>query len=112
ALEHMAPHFVRGGKIAAVTGNPRVLNTRTVLARLQAIEFTSTVGVQRRGDAVWGRLMTVSGLCVLFDRRVVQGLHGFAPNMATEDIDLSWRLQLAGYDVVYEPNALFGMEAP
>jgi biofilm PGA synthesis N-glycosyltransferase PgaC len=112
ALEQMAPHFVRGGKIAAVTGNPRVLNTRTVLTRLQAIEFTSTVGVQRRGDSVWGRLMTVSGLCVLFDRGVVQSLHGFAPDMATEDIDLSWRLQLAGYDVVYEPSALFGMEAP
>jgi biofilm PGA synthesis N-glycosyltransferase PgaC len=112
ALERLAPHFVRGGKIAAVTGNPRVLNTRTVLARLQAIEFTSTIGIQRRGDSVWGRLMTVSGLCVLFDRRVVESVYGFAPDMATEDIDLSWRLQLAGYDVVYEPCALFGMEAP
>lgn len=111
-LEQMTPHFMRGGKIAAVTGNPRVLNTRTVLARLQAIEFTSTIGIQRRGDSVWGRLMTVSGLCVLFDRRVVESVYGFAPDMATEDIDLSWRLQLTGHEVVYEPSALFGMEAP
>jgi biofilm PGA synthesis N-glycosyltransferase PgaC len=32
--------------------------------------------------------------------------------MATEDIDMTWRLQLAGHDVMYEPAALFGMEVP
>jgi poly-beta-1,6-N-acetyl-D-glucosamine synthase len=32
--------------------------------------------------------------------------------MATEDIDPTWRLQLAGRDVAYEPTALFGMQAP
>jgi biofilm PGA synthesis N-glycosyltransferase PgaC len=32
--------------------------------------------------------------------------------MATEDIDLTWRLQLAGFAVVYEPKAFFGMQAP
>ena len=32
--------------------------------------------------------------------------------MATEDIDLTWRLQLAGRQVVYEPAALFGMQVP
>jgi biofilm PGA synthesis N-glycosyltransferase PgaC len=111
-LEQMAPHFVGATTIAAVTGNPRVLNTRTFLARIQAIEFSATVGLQRRGDAVWGRLMTFSGLCALFDRRAVSGLGGFAPDMATEDIDMTWRLQLSGREVVYEPAALFGMQAP
>ena len=48
-LEKMVPHFVGSATVAAVTGNPRVLNTRTFLARLQAIEFSATVGLQRRG---------------------------------------------------------------
>jgi poly-beta-1,6-N-acetyl-D-glucosamine synthase len=112
ALEHMVLHFLDAPSIAVVTGNPRVLNTRTVLARLQAIEFSSIVAVQRRGDAVWGRLMTFSGLCALFERDTVRALGGFAPDMATEDIELTWRLQLAGREVVYEPAALFGMQAP
>lgn len=112
ALERMVPHFVGATTVAAVTGNPRVLNTRSFLARLQAIEFSATVGLQRRGDAIWGRLMTFSGLCVLFDRETVVGLGGFAPDMATEDIDLTWRLQLSGREVIYEPAALFGMQAP
>jgi biofilm PGA synthesis N-glycosyltransferase PgaC len=112
ALEFMAPHFLPGPAIAAVTGNPRVLNTSTVLARLQAVEFSSTVAVQRRGDAIWGRLMTFSGLCTTFRRDVVMGLGGFAPDMATEDIEMTWRLQLSGHEVVYEPRALFGMHVP
>lgn len=32
--------------------------------------------------------------------------------MATEDIDLSWRLLLAGWHTAYEPRALVGMEVP
>lgn len=111
-LERMVPHFLGAATVAAVTGNPRVLNTRTFLTRLQAIEFSATVGLQRRGDAVWGRLMTFSGLCALFDRRAVTGIGGFAPDMATEDIDMTWRLQLSGREVIYEPTALFGMQAP
>jgi biofilm PGA synthesis N-glycosyltransferase PgaC len=111
-FEHMVPRFVRAPAVAAVTGNPRVLNTRTLLARLQAVEFASTVGIQRRGTAIWGRLMTFSGLCTLLDRRAVVALGGFAPDMATEDIDMTWRLQLEGFEVVYEPRALFGMQAP
>jgi biofilm PGA synthesis N-glycosyltransferase PgaC len=112
ALERMVPPFLLGDGIGAVTGNPRVLNTRTVLARLQAVEFSSTVGVLRRGEAVWGRLMTFSGMCTLLDRQTVLDLGGFAPDMSTEDIEMSWRLQLTGREVMYEPTALFGMEVP
>ena len=32
--------------------------------------------------------------------------------MATEDIDLSWRLLLAGWHTTYEPDALVGMQVP
>ena len=111
AIERMAQHFTFA-RVAAVTGNPRVSNTRTVLARLQAIEFSASVGVQRRENAIWGRLTTVSGLCVMLRREVMLGLGGFAPDMATEDIEMTWRLQLAGYEVLYEPHALFGMQVP
>src|SRR5215216_886190 len=32
--------------------------------------------------------------------------------MATEDIDLTWRLLLAGWETMYEPRALVGMQVP
>lgn len=112
AFEHMVPRFLDAPAVAAVTGNPRVLNTVNSLASVQAVEFSSTVGILRRSHSLWGRLMTFSGLCTLLDRDAVIDVGGFAADMATEDIDLTWRLQLAGREVVYEPGALFGMEAP
>jgi biofilm PGA synthesis N-glycosyltransferase PgaC len=111
-LELMVPHFGRFPRVCAVTGNPRVLNIRSMLTRLQAIEFSGTVGVQRRADAIWGRLTTFSGLCTLLRRDSVLAVGGFSPKMATEDIELTWRLQLAGCAVTYEPRALFGMQVP
>lgn len=60
-LRWMVPHFVKVPRVAAVTGNPRVINTTTLLAKLQAIEFTATVSVLRRAQATWGRLTTFSG---------------------------------------------------
>lgn len=112
AAELMIPHFVRYPRVAAVTGNPRVVNTDTILARLQAIEFASTVAVLRRAQAGWGRINTVSGTCVLFRKRVPRKLGGFDPGAATEDIMMSWKAQLAGWDIFYEPRALFGMHVP
>jgi len=32
--------------------------------------------------------------------------------MATEDIELTWRLLLAGWETAYEPRALVGMQVP
>ena len=37
---------------------------------------------------------------------------GYDPRMATEDIELTWRLLLAGWETVYEPRALVGMQVP
>lgn len=110
--ELMIPHFVRYPRVAAVTGNPRVVNTDTVLARLQAIEFASTVAVLRRAQAGWGRINTVSGICVMFRKHVPRELGGFDPRASTEDIMMTWKAQLAGWDIFYEPRALFGMHVP
>jgi biofilm PGA synthesis N-glycosyltransferase PgaC len=112
ALQWLVPHLVRLPHVAAVTGNPRVANTRTLLARLQAVEFCATVSVLRRAQTTWGRLMTFSGICTLARRRALVEVGGFRPEMATEDISMTWQLQAAGWNVRYEPRALFAMQVP
>jgi poly-beta-1,6-N-acetyl-D-glucosamine synthase len=52
-LRWMVPHFVKVPRVAAVTGNPRVVNTTTLLAKMQAIEFSATVSVLRRAQVTW-----------------------------------------------------------
>jgi biofilm PGA synthesis N-glycosyltransferase PgaC len=112
ALRMMVPHFVHDPQVGAVTGNPRVSNTTTLLAKLQAIEFSATVSVLRRAQAAWGQLMTFSGICTALRTEAVASVGAFRPEMATEDIALTWQLERAGYEVRYEPRAVFGMQVP
>jgi poly-beta-1,6-N-acetyl-D-glucosamine synthase len=111
-LRWMVPHFVKVPRVGAVTGNPRVVNTTTLLAKLQAIEFSATVSVLRRAQATWGRLMTFSGICTALRKSGIEAVGGFRPSMATEDIALAWQLQTTYADVRYEPRALFAMQVP
>lgn len=110
-LRHMVPHF-QSPRVGAVTGNPRVVNRATLLAKLQAIEFTSIISLQRRAQRVWGRILTMSGVVGAFHRNAIYDVGLFSPDMATEDIDLSWKLQLRFYDIRYEPRAIVWMRVP
>lgn len=111
ALRYMVRHF-RSARVAAVTGNPRVKNVETLLARLQLMEFTSIVSLLRRSQRVWGRILTVSGVVSAFRKSAMIDVGGFSPDMATEDIELTWKLQKRFYDVRYEPRAVIWMEVP
>ncbi|MBZ8141093.1 poly-beta-1,6 N-acetyl-D-glucosamine synthase [Rubrivivax gelatinosus] len=110
-LRYIVPHF-DSPRVAAVTGNPRVRNTGSFLARLQAVEFSSIVSLLRRAQRVWGRIVTVSGVVAALRRSAVLDVGGYSPDMPTEDIELTWRLQKRHYDVRYEPRALCWMTVP
>jgi len=110
-LRNVVPHF-SSPRVAAVTGNPRVSNRRTLLSKIQLIEFTSIVGLLRRAQRVWGRIQTVSGVVVAFRRKALFDVGLFDPSMATEDIDISWRLQKRFWDIRYEPRGLVWMQVP
>ncbi|UCH84785.1 MAG: poly-beta-1,6 N-acetyl-D-glucosamine synthase [Candidatus Latescibacterota bacterium] len=110
-LRAIVPHF-RASRVGAVTGNPRVKNRRSLLSKLQAIEFASIVSLQRRGARVWGKMLTMSGVVGAFHRHALYDAELFSPQMATEDIDLTWKLQLKHYDIRYEPRAIVWMRVP
>lgn len=110
-LNWVVPHF-DSPRVAAVTGNPRVLNTTTFLARLQSVEFSSIISLLRRAQRIWGRIVTVSGVVAALRKSAVVDVGGFSPNMPTEDIELTWKLQKRHYDVRYEPRAICWMTVP
>lgn len=110
-LRVMVPHF-KSSRVGAVTGNPRVYNRETLLSKLQAIEFTAIISLQRRSQRVWGRILTMSGVVGAFHRSAMINVGLYSPDMATEDIDLSWKLQLAHWDIRYEPRAVVWMRVP
>jgi biofilm PGA synthesis N-glycosyltransferase PgaC len=110
-LRCIVPHF-RAPRVAAVTGNPRVRNRESLLQHLQAIEFSSIVSMQRRAQRVLGRILTVSGAVFAVRRTALLDVGGFSPHMATEDMDLTWRLQMQFWDIRYEPRAVVWMQVP
>jgi biofilm PGA synthesis N-glycosyltransferase PgaC len=110
-LRVMVPHF-RYPRVAAVAGNPRVRNTTNLLTRLQAVEFSSVIGLMRRAQRIWGRVMCISGVVGMFRKSAMIDVGMYTPGMATEDIDLTWKLQRHFYDVRYEGRALVWMLVP
>ncbi len=110
-LHYMVPHF-DSPRCGAVTGNPRVVNRESFLSKLQAIEFASIISLMRRAQRVWGRIMTMSGVVGIFRRSALYDVGLYSPDMATEDIDLTWRLQLRHWDVRYESHAVMWMRVP
>jgi poly-beta-1,6-N-acetyl-D-glucosamine synthase len=112
AAHWLVRHFVDDPDVAAVTGNPRVRNRSTLLGRLQVGEFSSTVGMIKRAQRSFGRLFTVSGVITAFRRSAVHQVGYWSADMLTEDIDITWKLQRAGWDVRFEPRALVWILMP
>ena len=98
--------------MAAVAGAPHVTNRGRFLLAMQVLEAASIIGLIRRTQSLTGRVGVVAGVLGLFRRDRVLAVGGYDPRMATEDIDLTWRLLLAGWHTAYEPHALVGMQVP
>ena len=105
AVGWMMAHF-RWPRIGAVTGNPRVRTRSTLLGRLQVGEFSSTIGLIKRSQRTFGKVFTVSGVIAAFRKRALHDVGYWSTDMLTEDVDISWKLQMRHWDVRFEPNAL------
>jgi len=105
AARWMIRHFMFSPRVGAVTGNPRLRTRSTLLGRIQVGEFSSIVGIIKRAQRTYGRLFSVSGVCVMFRKVALTDVGFWSRETLTEDIDISWKLQLAHWDVRFEPAA-------
>ncbi len=99
-------HFLQSPQVGAVTGNPRVRTRSTLLGKIQVGEFSSIVGLIKRAQRIYGRVFTISGVVAGFRKSALQQVDYWSMDAITEDIDVSWKLHLAGWDIRFEPNAL------
>lgn len=106
ALSWFVRRFQSDGQIGALTGNPRIRNRSSLLGLLQVGEFSSIVGMIKRTQTVFGSLFTVSGVICAFRKLAVLEAGLWSPQAMTDDVDLTLRIQVAGWHVVFEPNAV------
>jgi biofilm PGA synthesis N-glycosyltransferase PgaC len=112
AIRHLVTRLEQSPMVVAVAGGPFVTNRGYLIAALQVLEAAAIIGLIRRTQSLTGRVGVVAGVCGIFRRDVVLEVGGYDDKMATEDIDLTWRLLLAGWHTAYAPRALVGMEVP
>ncbi len=87
--------------VGAVTGNPRIRTRSTLIGRIQVGEFSSIIGLIKRTQRIYGRVFTVSGVIAAFRRQALADVGYWSPDMITEDIDISWKLQLRHWDIFF-----------
>jgi poly-beta-1,6-N-acetyl-D-glucosamine synthase len=92
--------------LGALTGNPRIRNRGSLLGRMQVGEFSSIVGLIKRAQSVYGRIFTVSGVICAFRKRALHDAGWWSPTALTDDVEVTWRIQLAGWRATFEPKAI------
>jgi len=111
ALRWAAYNFLRTD-IGVFTGNPRIRNRTTVLGRMQVGEFSSIIGLIKRAQTAYGWLFTISGVVAGFRRRALQDAGWWSSHTLTEDVDITWRIQMAGWRAAYGPSTLVWILMP
>ncbi|MBP6018075.1 MAG: poly-beta-1,6 N-acetyl-D-glucosamine synthase [Burkholderiaceae bacterium] len=106
AAAYLVAPLVANPRVGAVTGNPRIRTRSTLIGRIQVGEFSSIIGLIKRTQRVYGQLFTVSGAVTAFRLRALDEVDYWSLDMITEDIDITWKLQLAKWQIFYEPRAL------
>ena len=106
AIKYLLWHFLNFPRVGAVTGNPRVRNRTSIIGKIQVGEFSAIVGMIKRAQRVLGKIYTVSGVIAAFRKTALYSVGFWSNDMLTEDVDISWKLQLNFWDIRYESRAL------
>ncbi|MEG6584899.1 poly-beta-1,6-N-acetyl-D-glucosamine synthase [Dendrosporobacter sp. 1207_IL3150] len=106
ALHWLVFHLITQPRVGAVTGNPRVRNRTSLLAKIQTAEYASVIGLIKRSQRLLGKILTVSGVIAAFRKRAIIDAGLWSPDMITDDIDLTWKLEQRFWSVYYELNAV------
>lgn len=99
-------------KVGAVCGNDAPVNLDRIQTQLACIQTHVGTGFVRRALAVIDCLPIVSGNIGAFRRSVIEKTGPFLEGFIGEDLELTWRVHKAGYQVNFAPRAVVLAEVP
>jgi cellulose synthase/poly-beta-1,6-N-acetylglucosamine synthase-like glycosyltransferase len=106
AVAYIVAPMLENPRVGAVTGNPRIRTRSTLIGKIQVGEFSSIIGMIKRTQRMYGQIFTISGVVAAFRRTALADVGYWSEDIITEDIDISWKLQLKHWSIFYEPRAL------
>ncbi len=108
-LRRSVPYLLAEPRLGFVQARWGYLNRGySPLTRAQAIALDGHFVVEHLGRNRNGLLMNFNGTAGVWRRQAIEEAGGWASDTLTEDVDLSLRAQLAGWQALYLPN----LEAP
>jgi cellulose synthase/poly-beta-1,6-N-acetylglucosamine synthase-like glycosyltransferase len=111
-LLHAVPHFA-DGSVGMVQARWEHLNREaSMLTRVQAIYLDSHFAVESAARHRSGRFFNFNGTAGVWRREAIAEAGGWSASTLTEDLDLSYRAQLAGWKFVFLPDVEVPAELP
>jgi len=98
--------------IGAVSGNARVGNLRSFIARCQALEYICGFNLDRRAYTEWNCITVVPGAVSALRKSAIDAAGGFSHDTLAEDTDLTLTMHRLQYQMEFAPDAIAWTEAP
>jgi cellulose synthase/poly-beta-1,6-N-acetylglucosamine synthase-like glycosyltransferase len=112
-LASVVPHFIADPKVGMVQARWGHLNRdHSLLTRVQALMLDGHHLVENRARFAAGWLFNFSGTGGIWRKVAIETSGGWQHDTITEDLDLSYRAQLAGWKFVYRKNVVTPAELP
>jgi len=109
ALKAMVGYF-NNENVAAVMPAMKTLSSKSILERLQRIEYMITI-LSRKMLTFLNALFITPG-CAVFRTNVLRKLGGFDEHDITEDLEIGLRLRKAGWSIENSLNAVVWTDVP
>lgn len=112
-LRWTLPFFFRDARLGLVQARWGHLNDReSPLTRAQAMGIDGHFMVEQSARTFGGLLMNFNGTAGVWRRRAIESAGGWAHDTLTEDLDLSYRAQLAGWGAHFVADLAVPGELP
>lgn len=110
----IAPYLARPQDSIAVvqTRWGHVNSTYSLLTQLQAVGIDGHFAIEQRARCEQGYLLNFNGTAGLWYKPAIIDAGGWQDDTLAEDMDLSYRAQLAGWQVVYDNDTVALAELP
>ncbi len=76
----------------AVAGNIKVLNSKSIITKIQELEYIMAINTIRRAFALFGAVMVIPGAFGAFKKKAVVEVGGYDTDTMTEDFDITIKL--------------------
>lgn len=111
-LRRTVPHFARP-EVGMVQARWAHLNRfYSLLTRIQAIFLDGHFVLEHEARAASGRFFNFNGTAGLWRRQAIEDAGGWTQDTLTEDLDLSYRAQLAGWKFLFLSGVTVNAELP